>query len=1220
MRATPGWSCSRPPPRPPSHPLAQIHAVTPIEPICDYPLHGLKGVLGLIFENVDGVLTPTQRTTLQKNFDRLHHGEQTVFSGVHRRLQLASTPDLLGEFELGELHEAMDALAQAMVWGIRVTHARWHAQHHFCVLRTAVLMHKFAVLLTRCIPATKMTTRGEKQRTLYGLFFHQLTAHLVEDLKRVCPMHVMCEWMEMWWGPLRRLSVATSNKRADHLTLNMIVRMFMRDRFVDECGARASYAEPSHSDHGPINDAYLKHYGAHDGERLELDDRFLGPGLEALLRQVPEYLELGEGVWYSVISRGNAPVLVFHVGASDADHVLPARQHFRSHSAGDGRRLEEEAFERYSHTQGNLVQRFCTTADETNAAPTNLWADLLRTRDGARNGEEGQHGEEGQPGFEQETDDEEEEDEDEEARIEAEARELVDDDDEGAVVHVAPKGPAEPLPILDLATTAGSWSGVDDKPLDKKLSGVGLAHLRRGGETIGTYAGTIKSGTPHGHGRLEIGNGGWRGEMVMGNVAGSGEAWDEAGNRFRGSTVAPRWLLEAASAAERAARAARRSASAPFDERAEKRDVGKLRVLELRNALRALGKDEKGSSKGALAARLLDARRQAHLVTQRESADGEEGQVAPEGGYAGTMVRAGGPEESGLWEEGTLTLLHRAKMIITSTNACERAIESAETAASEASASAAAAAAVAEAAASATEVAAGAAAPVVMAKVEKQALRMLAIDLPNESVDDLRDRWKGQAHEGVFEGSVLVIALAFAAAGQLMGFAKGFAMAFESEAYLDELLVGADFRGMRLAPQLMLTFLDACDKQLGGRVQRVRLQCKRGEKMVGDRRVNLRERVYKPMGVDQEWEVPTDGEWAGVGPSDEAEYVMLHGTGEGVRRAAGELAAGKELPAGVSFHAHLGRRAAIEANATGSNVATAAAEAAAAAAVAAAAATAAAAAAAATAAAAPAAATPVEHAAGWTPAVGACKQRALLPPTSSHAAPGGLLEELEVLEAKARFTRLQGTTRMQLTQKRDRALLAVVDCHLASRRAEKEGVDAGEAGADLELKRDQFFAEQGVGVPAFAAKLSRAAADVTKSVDEYVAFLHANADLVGDLRKAARLTSCAPRAIARESEVRVTGSRGERLLGGTEGARRAVLGSELDQVVRKRKRQEADLAQTKAREADLRAQKEAMEALARQMFTVTGEATGSVVSGPSQQSGSKRGARLAAVAQRRIGA
>jgi len=91
-----------------------------------------------------------------------------------------------------------------------------------------------------------MTKNGEKPRTLYGLFFHQLTAHLVSD---------------------------------------------------------------------------LKHYGACDGERLELDERFLGPELEALLRQIPEYLELGEGTWYSVTKREQSDVLIFHVGSSDPDHA-----------------------------------------------------------------------------------------------------------------------------------------------------------------------------------------------------------------------------------------------------------------------------------------------------------------------------------------------------------------------------------------------------------------------------------------------------------------------------------------------------------------------------------------------------------------------------------------------------------------------------------------------------------------------------------------------------------------------------------------------------------------------------------------------------------------------------------------------------------------------------------------------------------------------------------
>lgn len=316
--------------------LLEVFAITNVEAMPDYALHALKGLLSLTFETIESALTPIQRTALEKNFDRLHKGGATVKSGVHRRLELANLAMLLDEFELGELREALDCLAQAMVWGIRVTHARWHAQYHFCVVRTAVLMHKFGVLLTRNIPVLKQTKSGEKSRTLYGLFFHQLTTHLVGDLKRVCPMHVMCEWQEMWWGPLRRLTLATSSKDADHATLNMMLRMFGRELYSKDFAARASYAEPSHSDHGPIGDAYLKNYGACDSERLELDSRFHGSELEALLRQIPEYLELGEGVWYSVIKRAERDVLVFHVGTRDPDPVLPAPQNFRSHSAMDG--------------------------------------------------------------------------------------------------------------------------------------------------------------------------------------------------------------------------------------------------------------------------------------------------------------------------------------------------------------------------------------------------------------------------------------------------------------------------------------------------------------------------------------------------------------------------------------------------------------------------------------------------------------------------------------------------------------------------------------------------------------------------------------------------------------------------------------------------------------------------------------------------------------------
>ena len=894
--------------------LDEVHALGNVEMVPDYSLHGLKGMLALIYETIESALKPSERASLEKNFDHLHKGGATVKSGVHRRLELVSTPQLLGTFELGELREAMDALAQAMVWGIRVTHARWHAQHHFCVLRTAVLMHKFAVLLTRSVPKTKVTKNGEKVRTLYGLFFHQLTTHLVEDLKRVCPMHVMCEWMEMWWGPLRRLTLATSSRHVEHATLNMLRRMCMRERFGKEHGARASYAEPSHSDHGPIGDAYQKNYGECDGERLELDSRFHGTGLESLLRAVPEYLELGEGVWYSVKSRGEEEVIVFHVGVDDPDHALPTRQHFRSQSAHNGRTLEEAAFKRMQADPTSLVKYM--KASTASASPTkSAWSEALRHALGAA-------------AVEADTDDEDDEVDEAQQDEAAELAELADAGDDGDVdaeladagddgvgvdVDIAPASCAAPLEILEPDTLAGVWSDATT------VDGLGEAYLRVDGRTIATFRGTLRRGRPDGHGRIECNGGGWRGEMAVGEVVGKGEAWDEAGNRFTGDTSAPGWLIHAAKVSAACVARGARAARAPFDAAKVEGELWKMKLCELRVALEVAGEDHTRGLKPALVARLLGARRSAHLAAQSGSAGSEDESAVPEGGYAGTIAWACGGEVHGLFEETTFKLLHAEAMTIPVMKSIERAIERAETAASDAAAAVAAVAAAAKAAAAEANAAAAPGA----AAVERQALVLLAKEFPADGLADLRDRWKGVSRDGVFKGSVLVLVLALAPDGRLMGFAKGFAMGTAGEAYLDELLVASDARGARLAQHLVVAFIDACAAVHGDTVKRVRLQCKRGVKVMGNREVDLRKDLYAPMAIGTEWVEVTEGAWEGVGPSDTT-YVMLHGEGPAVRGAAAALAACKPLAAGVRIVAHHGRRAAADANAAAAAVAAAA--------------------------------------------------------------------------------------------------------------------------------------------------------------------------------------------------------------------------------------------------------------------------------------------------------
>ena len=61
----------------------------------------------------------------------------------------------------------------------------------------------------------------------------------------------------------------------------------------------------------------------------------------------------------------------------------------------------------------------------------------------------------------------------------------------------------------------------------------------------------------------------------------------------------------------------------------------------------------------------------------------------------------------------------------------------------------------------------------------------------------------------------------------------------------------------------------------------------------------------------------------------------------------------------------------------------------------------------------------------------------------------------------------------------------------------------------------------------------------------------------------------------------MTGTRGERLLGGTEKARSIVLGNEEKLAISKLKRMDADRAKQAALVADLKAKREAAEAFAR---------------------------------------
>jgi hypothetical protein len=550
----------------------------------------------------------------------------------------------------------------------------------------------------------------------------------------------------------------------------------------------------------------------------------------------------------------------------------------------------------------------------------------------------------------------------------------------------------------------------------------------------------------------------------------------------------------------------------------------------------------------------------------------------PAAGLAGTIAWAGGCTQPGLWEESTLRLLHRSEMNLATAAAIATALERADEAAD----------AVQEVVAMDVEE--------LETPVDEQVLVLLRKDHIGESHESLLDRWSGVSSDGVFEGSMLVHVLARAERGRVMGFAKGFMMEVQAgiwEVYLDEVLVGEEDRGQRLLQHMLVALLDAC-MRAGSKVTRVRLQCVRGCKMVGDRSVNLQEQVYTPIALGAEYHAPASelSPWCGTGV-DDPNYIMLHGKGADVREAAENLAASKPLAMGVTLSAHLGGwGAAAGASTAGAPAAGAPA-------------------------ASPAAAACGHNAAAAAPAATLthrpCRERRLLPPDSPHTMPGGLLEQLEALEHAASSSRLQGTARLRFSQAQDRALLAIADHAIRER---ENGADtgeagageagAGEAGADLYTRRLAFFISCGVGLPALASVLARSASKMGKSRSEYVAYLLDEApDLIEEVRRAARLTACAPRVAVRETDVSLMGSRGEQLLGGTESARAKVLGSEYAQAVRAFRRCLADVEKARARMQDLKEKTEATERLAKEAVGGAAEAEQPAASQPAAR-GKKR--------------
>lgn len=194
------------------------------------------------------------------------------------------------------------------------------------------------------------------------------------------------------------------------------------------------------------------------------------------------------------------------------------------------------------------------------------------------------------------------------------------------------------------------------------------------------------------------------------------------------------------------------------------------------------------------------------------------------------------------------------------------------------------------------------------AMVQQQALALLADEFPNATSRDLSNKWKSTSSKGVFQGSklvhVIVSAIDVRAANvRVLGICKGILIAFAGEIFVEHVLVAEPDRGRKILAHIMQKLICVCEETTGGKIKRLRLQCV-PKKLVGGSQIDMKEKVYEPLGISNDWREKKHGPWAGVAPSKG--YIMLYGTRNNVMDATRSLVKKWPLDIGVQLTAHPG--------------------------------------------------------------------------------------------------------------------------------------------------------------------------------------------------------------------------------------------------------------------------------------------------------------------------
>lgn len=304
------------------------------EVLCCEPLHDISGMVKNLIEELPSHLeNKTVRTDYEK-FSADTIGDRNQVKGSDARLfAIKLVKFTINKKNEGKVSDELVRLISSLVEIINIAYSGYENRSPRQLLRLYNQCFIFAVLCKKIIGnPVKMTSRK-----FYGIHFHSITTHLAETFRIINTKSVLTEQEERSFGNLRRISSATSNRKAGWVVDNAVIRFKAQQNSSDNVNSFIR------QDSSIKQQARLlpKQPGTTIPSQLLHENPSL---VQSHMERIADFLEPGENIWWHYDGRD----VIFHDSYAHPNEQIqgPILSHFRNSSIPSAMKRVDEAWNR----------------------------------------------------------------------------------------------------------------------------------------------------------------------------------------------------------------------------------------------------------------------------------------------------------------------------------------------------------------------------------------------------------------------------------------------------------------------------------------------------------------------------------------------------------------------------------------------------------------------------------------------------------------------------------------------------------------------------------------------------------------------------------------------------------------------------------------------------------------------------------------------------------